>query len=167
VGYSLDERSSVQWGFLRESNGNITVLDPGQLRQVVPTAITDDGVVIGSLDGSGFIRDALGNYTTFSAPGSPTRPVAINGQGTIIGYYFVNDEQFDGAGFYRLQDGTLEVFSPPGAIYTYPAAIGANGDITGYYMDDAYQSHIFIWINPNPPATSAVQTGKTSVEPAQ
>jgi hypothetical protein len=170
VGYTLNELTSVIAGFLRESNGDMTVLNPAHSMNVQPMAIADDGVVVGALFStlpngthSGFIRDPQGNYTNFSIQNF-TFPVAIDPQGSIVGYASTSELQY---GFCRLQDGTVGVFSPPNALFTNPVAINAKGDIAGYYTDTSHDDHLFIRINPDPPPTAAPQNENTSVEPAQ
>jgi hypothetical protein len=120
------------------------VLDPEGWTAITPVAITDEGVVVGSYQSGdglthGFIRDLRGNYTTINVPGAAgasTIPVAVDPQGSIVGYY-CSDCRYPPSAFYRLRDGTFGFFTPPGSTGTYPTAIGPQGDITGYFLDAA------------------------------
>jgi len=171
VGYTNYYINSYQtWGFLRHSDGSMTILDPQQSDRVIPVAITDDGSVVGTLDTlQVFLRDPHGNYTYFTVPLSGLDliyPMAVDPQGSIVGSYGLN-ESASLFGFYRLRDGKIGYFNPPGSVFTYPTAISSKGDIAGYFLDASYAQHYFIRINPDPPAASAAQNDNTSVEPAQ
>ncbi|MFL5237477.1 MAG: hypothetical protein ACJ8EL_07715, partial [Rhizomicrobium sp.] len=59
----------------------------------------------------------------------------INADGTIAGYF--GDGNFVNHGFLRAADGTLTTFDVPGAVSTVANSINDNGEIAGYYNDNA------------------------------
>jgi hypothetical protein len=173
TGFAEDVQGAV--GFLRESNGKFKVIAPADLTGVVPVLITDGGKIVGpGLNGSineGFIRDPEGNYTTF-IPGVGAGDLILTGidrNQPIVGYYY-DLEGINTVAFYRLQDGRITSFTPigVGAEPRNPAAtaISPEGDIAGFFSD-SLGVHCFIRVNPNKPATSAVQYKDTSVEPSR
>jgi hypothetical protein len=88
-------------GFLRAANGKVTVFDaPGSETYTYTQTINFGGSVAGFYSGSlsvayrGFVRDPLGNFTTFAAPGAGHAPglgtaaLAINRNGVVAGFYY-------------------------------------------------------------------------------
>jgi len=169
VGVSSYDNQNQPVPFLRDHNGNMTVLANGQWNSITPVAIGDDGRIVGwyedaSLNHFGFIRDAQGNYESFSVSGAKyTLPVAVDPQGSIIGWTPNRPPN----AFYLLKDGTFGYISPPGAAVTVPVGINSKGDITGYFYDAGVHLHNFIRINPDPPPPSTTQDGNTGEKPAQ
>ena len=74
-----------------------------------------------------------------TAFGEGTFPVAINSNGTIVGFYF--DAQKYQHGFLRSADGTFTSFDPPEALATDPTAISSNGMVVGVYSDPSSTSN--------------------------
>ena len=127
-------------GFLRDASGNYTQL-------AVPGASTDalgingSEVVVGTAKDvvgyHGFLWSAQNGYTVFDVPGTTpggTLPVAINGTGTVIGYYFAAKGYPQG--FVRSRGGRFTKFGAmAGGPITVPTAINASGQITGWTTD--------------------------------
>jgi hypothetical protein len=106
------------------------------------SAINNQGVVTGACGpGNGFIRDAHGHFTVFSAPGAVIIPTAINYSGTVTGIYSSNEPPpppppyVASKGFIRSADGAITVFNIPFSIeFASPNGINARGDIVGGYV---------------------------------
>ena len=93
----------------------------------------------------GFLRDPQGKIVSFDAPGSMyTNPIAINDEGTIIGYYC--DDSGICRGFVRNIDGTITTFDIAGNVCfgVFPGAIDPDGTITGGYYDENCDPHGFV-----------------------
>lgn len=149
------------YGFLREPDGTITPItddpsDPGHpgfcgsepcWANLYPQAISANGEITGlySLSkgadayGYGFLRKRDGTIIRFRAAPyvtkmSPTSPYSINPEGQITGT-FASPAGGLLYGFLRQRDGTFVTFdADPGNVrWTYPTAINAPAQITGYY----------------------------------
>jgi hypothetical protein len=84
--------------------------------------------------------------TIFNIPGArETRPVSINPDGLITGFYDVNSGL---RGFLRSRNGTITRIDPPDSLqctWTMPMSINPEGAITGMYCDDVtYLYHGFL-----------------------
>jgi hypothetical protein len=123
-------------------------------------AINPVGAVTGSYSDAndvqhGFLRNPDGTFTTFDPPGSvSTGPTGINPEGAITGFYY--DAAFVLHGFVREQDSnaqnrddSITAFDAQGAGTapgegTFPTAINAAGEITGFYWDASSVTHGFL-----------------------
>jgi uncharacterized membrane protein len=138
-------------GFLRLADGTISNIDPPNSYESGPSAINDQGTIVGSYgaaaDGSNhfYERAANGTFTEFNPepgrifPGS----IAINPEGTVTGSYY--DTNFISHSFLRTAQG-LTLFDHPNAAFgTGATSISPNGAIAGYYYADTnYIAHGFV-----------------------
>jgi len=92
---------------------------------------------------------STGTFTIFDAPGAGTGllqgtvGLAINGSGTIAGYYY--DATYGLHGVVRTKDGTMTTFDAPGAVGgTHLAGMDGQGNIGGYYCDATGLCHGFL-----------------------
>jgi probable HAF family extracellular repeat protein len=151
-GYDLDD-NNVYHSFLRDSEGNFTLLDvqgagtsAGQ--GTIAEGINDPGAIVGQyVDASGVNHGFLwadGNYTMFDVQGAGTGsgqgtiPDCINTPGTIVGQYI--DASSVNHGFWRTRSGNITTLDAPAAGTsagqgTIPTDNNAAGAITGYYVD--------------------------------
>jgi len=113
--YSDD--NSVNHGFLRSPDGNITTFD-------VPGAGTDVG------QGTGCPSDCS---------------VSLNNWGAITGTYI--DANYNYHGYLRSPKGKIVTVDPAGTIFTSPAGINDAGVITGTYVDANFVYHGFVRIS--------------------
>jgi hypothetical protein len=97
-----------------------------------PTAINNNGVVVGICSDQGFIRDASGHFTRL--PG--LFPAAINIHGVITG---TGGGSF--GGFVREPQGTITTLPPQATI---PIAINASGQIVGTAIEGASPPQAFL-----------------------
>ena len=162
AGYYADT-NSVYHGFLRDSNGTITLLDaPGAGTAADSgTEIADmnaSGVIVGAIAVGGGIthglmRSADGTYTVFDPPQAVSSfAEGINDNGVIVGEYRKSDLVRHG---YLLQtDGTFTTFDDPNAaqlpstsvnIGTATRHINLSDTIVGYYSDSAGVRHGFTY----------------------
>jgi len=127
-------------GFLRDASGSITQLAiPGASTGAL--GINGSEVVVGTAKDTvgyhGFLWSAQNGFTVFDVPGTKpggTLPVAINGTGTVIGYYFAAKGYPQG--FVRSRGGRFTKFGAmAGGPITVPTAINATGQITGWTTD--------------------------------
>jgi hypothetical protein len=141
VGQFTDSQSLRQRGFLRQSNGQITVFDGGaSATNTTSAGINERGETVGYfVDATGlynFLRDQNGNVTLFNVPPlNPPLPVAtfsmtINNRGDVAGYIdpcpFCDTLQ----AFVRDPQGNVTTFVvTKGLVAT---SINARGDITGH-----------------------------------
>lgn len=140
----------------------ITTFDVPNSTLTYPTAVNSAGVVTGYYQDAsgqhGFLRYADGTFATFDVPGSTsTHPTGISPAGHITGYSdgpiisggSIEDPNYEGRGFVRQKDGTIDIFDacneritgPFIYIFTYPQSISASGDVAGLcdhfaYMDE-------------------------------
>lgn len=149
-----------EFGFLLFKSGTYTLIQAAKGAQIAtrPVAINDSGVIAGSyVDFSngqhtsfGFVRDAQGRITTFSAATSNDDTdvvLAINNAGTVVGYYdqdVVTTGDNDQHGFLRDSAGNVTIFDPVGSMGTVPASINTGGQVAGYYTDGNGIQHAFI-----------------------
>ena len=109
--------------------------------------INVNGVIAGSYwDGvinHGFLRDQLGNFTSFDVPGEGqsygqgTVTTAINDGGSITGFYYDSNNVFHG--FVRDSSGNFTTFDAPQVGTrkdqgTMPLSINSQGQISGWYL---------------------------------
>ena len=88
--------------FVRDTAGDITIFDGPGATLTVATGINDNGVIVGEWTspshraGHGFMRDAVGNVTSFSAPFPKvsTIPYSINHDGRMIGIYALRSRPY-------------------------------------------------------------------------
>jgi hypothetical protein len=113
-----------------------------------PVAINDFGTITGYCGvpakyryDMGFVRDASGTITQFSAPNAiQTEPAGINAQGSITGtYYVISVLGYPGPptyavhGFVRSPQGVITTIDGPSTTETWATGINNAGTITGYY----------------------------------
>jgi len=110
------DANSVNHGFLRSPDGNITTFD-------VPDAGTDIG------QGTGCPSDCS---------------VSINNWGAITGTYI--DANYNYHGYLRSPKGQIVNVDPVGSIGTGPAGINDTGAVTGLYLDPNNVYHGFVRI---------------------
>jgi hypothetical protein len=117
-----------------------------------------DPNTIDALHEHGFILNPNGSMTVFDPPGSTNTeipgPQAINDFGAIIGDYWVCSTDLSSCvvhGFIRNANGKYVSFDAPGSNPdpnvgggTYPQAINALGEVTGYYGDSNGVIHGFV-----------------------
>jgi hypothetical protein len=147
----------VGHGFLRTSDGTITVFDPPGSVGTSGNAINPAGTIVGIFETAptfpvgvrGFLRAPNGTINVFDAPGSPlyTNPQAISPGGTIVGF-FISPGFSAFHGFLRTTTGTTTVFDPPGSLFTFIPGGGAMnpaGMVTGFFMPpDSSAVHGFV-----------------------
>jgi hypothetical protein len=108
------DANSVNHGFLRSANGEITTFDA-------------PGAGAGSYQGTGCPSDC---------------PVSLNDWGAITGVY--TDTNFVAHGYLRSPEGKFATVDPPGSAGTFPFSINDLGTITGYYIDANNVYHGFL-----------------------
>lgn len=114
-----------------------------------PTALTDDGRVVGEFFDSAnkrhaFLRDAAGRFTVIDYPGAAESDFAgINAAGQISGFYA--DKTYNRHGFVREPDGSFTTISPPGAVPDIEAhGIGPAGQVLGSFIGQDGPQHKFL-----------------------
>lgn len=147
VGYFYDASQSFkQRGFVRDDDGNITLVDAPNASDTSVQSATDGGDIAGSfvqhfLSGDlarGFVEDQDGNFTVFDAPGDGGTDVeGFSNSGDVAGMGFDANHGNQIHGFVRAMNGTLALFDPPNASATYVTGINAGGDISGYFYDQS------------------------------
>src|SRR5262249_47991333 len=127
-------------GFVRDTNGKITVFDAPGAVLTVSSSINQRGDVTGYFQDAigtnrGFVRDANGNFAVFEAPKAVlTVSSSINARADVTGYF--NDVVFlRERGFVRDANGNYTVFDAPSATRTESTDINARGDVTGTFFE--------------------------------
>lgn len=166
----FSDSNLVAHGFLRSSDGTITIIDAPNAGTVSPegtvvTGANSTGAIVGSLSepfGStiaehSFLRSAAGNYTVFDPPGAQnSSATAINDSGAIVGAYAgFNSVRH---GYLRQPSGAFVILDDPDAapdpgqptgtilsLGTEPLDINASGAIVGEYSDANGVRHGFLW----------------------
>ncbi|HTT99150.1 MAG TPA: hypothetical protein VMF58_13960 [Rhizomicrobium sp.] len=144
--------SAASSGFVRAPNGNITQFSAPSAVTTSPHAINSAGTVAGSYYTSdnnqhGFFRTKDGTITTFNVPGGfdSTYADGINQSGDITGYAYNNAAY---VGFVRkAMDGTFTIFFNIDGCKVndvFPAAINADGTVTGVCFDGNSVQHGFV-----------------------
>lgn len=143
-------------GFLRATDGKITRFAPTFDRNFVSVAgINKAGMVAGNFTqcsqnspcfSFGYVRASDGASTTFNAAGD-TYVSAINGKGTIVGYYTDSNSVIHG--YVRSVDGTITTLDVAGAGMssgegTYVAGSTGTGTVAGSYIDGSGVSHGYV-----------------------
>lgn len=136
--------------FVRSPDGTVTQLPlPFSTDELFITGIGWTDAVIGIAchylgTCIGFMHNPDGTYTSL---GQYTSPVSINRRNAVTGNY--PDQNNVAAGFLRSADGSIQSFTPPGAVHgTYPQSINDRDWITGYFYDASDTPHGFIWFPP-------------------
>lgn len=163
TGTSIDD-NGVNHGFVRDSDGKITVFDVVGAGTTAGTgtagySINVEGTVTGvSVDGNGvshgYIRTRDGQVVTFDIPGSGTAsgqgtiPGTVNDVGDVLGYYA--DASGVDHGFLRLKNGTLIAIDVPMAGTgpgqgTIPETNNLFNASTGLFTDSNGVYHGFLW----------------------
>src|SRR3569832_159581 len=131
-------------------------------------AINANGTVTGPYTNTGsnvphgYMRDSLGNITTFDVKGatSGTAPNGINDHGAVVGSY---GDAAGMHGFLRRPSGKILSIDVPGSASTVATAIGKSGSIAGYYSDGT-GTHGFVR-DPHGILTLFEMPGATSTTP--
>ncbi len=139
-GWYYQPSQSVEHGFLRDANGTITVIDasPVGAKNTFVTGLNDLGAMTGYYQLNsiyyGFVRDAQGVFTSFSAQSSPgTYPAGINVSGQVAGTYSGKRRNY---GFVRDQFGKVTTFNPVGSQNMLTTGINQKGQVLGWYIDN-------------------------------
>ncbi len=142
--YQDKNGDGIEPGFIRDPSGTFTALYAPFAGTTGTAAVwlNDAGQITGLYgDGKsgphGFLRDKVGNYTSFDPPGSKqTVPQSINSSGQITGVYTTSGTSMN-VGFLRDAKGTFVTFGGPGICgdSVLNAEISASGEIAGscYY----------------------------------
>jgi hypothetical protein len=136
-------------GFVRATDGTITLFDPPHSFGTFPSSIAA-GTITGLYEDPGpsffgFLRSPDGVFTSFKAPngGALQNVTAINVSGTVTGCYGYYGRNLPTYGLIREADGSMTSFVVPGATNTYPLGINASGTVIGYYTDANTAYHGF------------------------
>ena len=137
-------------GYVRTSDGTITVFTAQPVTNTWPTCINDDGSIGGYwLDNTGtyegFVRAPDGTVKIVDPPqdiGGGAYVYGINDKGRLTGYYVADGLPH---GFVRSAGGTYTTFDAPGGTSgTYAYAINAKGTIAGFYAGSTFVNHGFV-----------------------
>ncbi len=159
TGYYLDS-SSVQHGFVRSPNGQITEFDPENSLGTDPVAIDSTGTITGFYCDStttnirSFLRTPSGRITVFDAPGAGsddcsslgTFAAGIEPLWGAEGNYSYTDASgvYVSHGFLRNARGAFTTFDPPSSQATFPSGNNVLGTITGSYVGSDGVFHGFV-----------------------
>lgn len=149
AGAYYDNSSLSMNGFVF-GNSAVTSFSVAGASITFATAINASGVIVGQYGNSdlqlhGFVRDAQGNITTFDAVlnALSTRPWGIDSSGEITGDY---SDPAGTHGFIRDAQGNTTTFDVPGSdpsFGSYPRAMNASGEVTGWWRDSLGVYHGF------------------------
>ncbi len=175
-------------GYLRDSLGNVTIIDAPGASDTQPFAVNNAGQILGcssrttacndsGIADSVFVRDSSGSFFQFVVPGAIDNfPIAMNNAGAIVGFY--EDALFVLHGFMRTPAGKVAKFDEPHAALrsgfegTKPWAINDSGIIVGFYEDANVVIHGFVRNNAGAftsfdgPGTGTIDTFPASINAA-
>ena len=160
AGYFQDSHG-ITHGFLRDASSTLTIVDEPDADTTQPgrgtsiAAVNDLEQATGeyscpNADGTlvvcGFVRDQLGNYTSFIVPNMlGTTPSSINNAGVIAGLYVPPSTNGFEFGFIRDAAGNITTFAPPHANAMNSVAMNASSQIAGSYRSDVDNGfHAFV-----------------------
>jgi len=155
TGYSFDNFGAVPNGFLRTPEGDMLPLFDinGSLASFGESITTDETTTGYFLDKGlvnlGFLRNREGVFTVFGAPVAGLAPYqgtfvsAINPAHSVTGAYIDPSNAYHG--FVRSVDGDFTTFDVTGATGINPQAINAAGAVPGYFYDQYYVAHGFLY----------------------
>ena len=135
-------------GFIRASDGTITLFSVDGSTGLWPAVINSKGVVAGTyFDGMnhshGYVRKPNGSIQKFDPfESTSTGTQCINESGVVSGYYVDSGSVFHG--YIRTHDGTITTFDVPNASQTVPTCLNDLGDVVGYYYDNNQTTHGFL-----------------------
>jgi hypothetical protein len=135
TGYFFDASGRIH-GFLRDADGDLTVIDATpDAMDTEPAGINARGEIAGPIEGGSrsFIRDRKGNITVFSAPGAgETFVSAINARGDIAGMFKTGGAN---DGYIRDSKGHFTTFALPDGSDLLVSGITSRGDVVGTFDD--------------------------------
>lgn len=144
----------------------IVSFDAGPSGYTAPTAINEDGRIVGAFTNigdrdkgvvRGFLRKKDGSYLLFNAGSRTTVFNGINSKGQIIGYYTITDSLNGG---FLLQPDGKEIVLKVGPWIATPAGINGAGVIVGEYTDKplAWQCCSRAFVRQPEGTTTTIQT---------
>ena len=145
---SFDDSEGIVHTFLRNRNGDITVLPDPAPDAVITEAvgINNRGNAVGFYFDPDFVVHGFtysnGFMTVYDYPGSGgTFLTGINNHEQVTGFWVDPDGIRHG---FLLDHGTPQPIDFPGALHTRPRSINDRGQVIGYYSDSNNISHGFI-----------------------
>jgi hypothetical protein len=89
TGFYVSSLDYSSHGFVRGTDGTITVLSLGSGNQTAALGINAGGEIVGIYDNHGFLCTLDGQVTTLDFPGADdTSALSINKKGNVTGYYY-------------------------------------------------------------------------------
>ena len=133
-----------QHGFVRYPDGTFGSLHFGR-GSTWPVAVNRDGVIAGDANYfDGFVRAIDGTVTLIAVAGADVTEVSgINANGTVVGTYYVGDQDVP-HGFTWTSKRGFTLFDVPGSTRTTPAGINNDGEVTGTYVNQDGSSGSFV-----------------------
>lgn len=137
-------------GFLRTSDGTITVFNVPGFTNTSAACINNNGQIVGHSVNSGapvfahgFLRSRLGKFTQIDVQNEPdTEPTWISNSGFIVGYVFGSSGI--PRAFLRDLNGAYSFIDPPDAQGgSVASAVNDNGQVVGTYVDSKDKEHEF------------------------
>ncbi len=127
-----------RFGFYRSGNVTSIIDIPGSSNLVV-TAMSAQGIVVGYYSGLGQDHGFMWNNGQLLAPFNPTgsaenHTLGVNFLGNRVGHYALSNG-VTYAGYSQIGNAFTQITYPGSAINTYATAINSNRDIIGYYSD--------------------------------
>lgn len=155
VGFYVDT-AGVTHGFILDSHGVFTSLDPPGSTLTTPNFITPQRVIVGAYNDAmnishGFVLDG-GKYATIDFPGAAgTTLTGLNPAGDMSGFS-CSDAACGSTGatsinhsFVRSKAGGFTGFDPPGATGSQASTITPAGKVVGAYVDNAGVTHGYVF----------------------
>jgi hypothetical protein len=146
VGFSANATGITFTNFLRDPNGNTTLLNISPFAQA--NGVNAAGAVVGT-DGNGNAFSFSGGVTTLLLPANPgvtASQVAfgINDAGKIVGQY-VDVNTGNAPGFLDA-NGMFRIYNPlPNSVATNVQGINNKDQAIGFYSTDDIHQHGFLW----------------------
>jgi hypothetical protein len=134
-------------GFIRFSNGAVTIYKVPNSSDTIIRHRNDQGVdtgafsAAGSTPNQGFVA-AGSHFQAVKFPGaSQTFLTGTNNFGAIVGHYIGSDNHFHG---FLLKNGKFTTIHPNGAVDTFVNAVNDSGVIVGNFFTGGIDSHGFM-----------------------
>lgn len=147
---SVNLFTSHSEGFIRFSNGGVSIYKAPNSSNTSITHRNDQGVDVGSFTPAGSTASrgfvaAGSNFASVKFPGAmQTFLGGINNFGTIVGEYLGSDNHFHG---FKLKNGQFTSIHPNGAVDTFVSGINDSGVIVGAFNTGGVDNHGFVDVN--------------------
>ena len=143
-------------GFLRDASGNFTQIDFPGAENTFAIKVSPTGQVVGcyhhqssdfAVSGGGTMHGYVyqnGSYQSLPVPGTMNNGITEDGR-IIVGVVYPTPTEFHA---YKVEDGVYALLNlPANVVSSFPWTVNSSGEIVGYFVDSANETHGFLLDN--------------------